>query len=261
VAIRAYVARGGSVIAAHETSLRDEAGNRRAEFGLADVFGAHYVAGPRGIVKNTYVAFAEEHPLTSGFGGARRIMGGTRLITVAPHEGASAPLLYVPDFPDLPMEEVYVRDTPKDAAIIARETKQGGRVVYIPWNIGEIFWGVFAVDHARLIANAVRWALGTTPRVSVEGPGVIDVALRGDAQGLAVSLFNLTNPMMLKGPVRDVVPIGAQTVSIALPHGKSSGSARLLVADRVVPAAVGNGRLIVTVPSVERMEVLHVTWA
>ena len=40
-AIRAYVARGGSVVAAYETSLRDEAGKARVRFrALPIVFGA-----------------------------------------------------------------------------------------------------------------------------------------------------------------------------------------------------------------------------
>ena len=259
-AIRGYVARGGSVVAAYETSLRDEAGNERPEFGLADVFGARFVSGPRGIVKNTYVALAADHPLNEGFGAARRIMGGTRLINVTPDAGAATPFLYVPDFPDLPMEEVYVRDTPKDAAVIARETSGGGRVVYIPWNIGEIFWTVFAVDHARLIANAVRWALGTAPCVTVEGAGLLEVALRGNARGLAISLFNLTNPMMLKGPAREVCPLGAQSVSVAIPPGRTRASARLLVAERDLPCTIDSGRLRAVVPRVERLEVLHLTW-
>ncbi|MGO7580894.1 hypothetical protein ACC699_40770, partial [Rhizobium ruizarguesonis] len=59
-----------------------------------------------------------------------------------------------------------------------RRGSGGCRTVYIPWNIGEIFWEVFAVDNARLIANAVHWALGKTPRVTVKGKGVIDLALR-----------------------------------------------------------------------------------
>ncbi len=260
-AIRAYVARGGSVVAAYETSLRDEFGKPRAEFGLADVFGARYQSGPRGIVKNTYVALSGDHPVNQGYDGAERIMGGTRLIHAEPMDGASTPFLYVPDFPDLPMEEVYPRKAPEGAAVIARETGKGGRTVYIPWNIGEIFWEVFAVDHGRLIANSVRWALGKTPRVTVEGPGVIDLALRENENGLALSLFNLTNPMMMKGPIRENLPVAAQTVSVDIPQGKSLGRAWLVVADRAADVRIENGRAIVTVPGIDRLEVLHLAWA
>jgi hypothetical protein len=259
-AIRAYAQRGGSVIASYETSLRDETGRQRQEFGLSELFGAKFVSGPRGIVKNTYVALSGDHPINEGYEGAERIMGGTRLLHVEATNGSKTPFLYVPDFPDLPMEEVYPRKAPEGAAVIARETGTGGRAVYIPWNIGEIFWEVFAVDHARLIANAVHWALGKTPRVTVTGPGVVDLALRENSDGIALSLFNLTNPMMMKGPIRENYPLAAQTVSVEIPAGKSVARAWLVVADRAANVSVKDGRAQVEVPGIERLEVLHLTW-
>jgi hypothetical protein len=259
-AIRAYVGRGGSVVAAYETSLRDEFGHRRAEFGLADVLGVRLRSGPRGIVKNSYVALGAPHPLNAGFDGAERIIGGTRLIDVAAAPGTVAPFLFVPDFPDLPMEEVYPRLPPAEAAVVARDTGFGGRTVYIPWNIGEIFWEVLAADHGRLIANAVAWALGKPSRVTVTGPGVVDLALRENERGVVLALVNLTNPMMLKGPVREVLPLPPQTVSLEIPPGRSGATARLAVADRPVAVTVVGGRAEVIVPGLERLEVLDVAW-
>ncbi|MGO1077891.1 family 10 glycosylhydrolase [Inquilinus sp. CA228] len=263
-AIRGYVGRGGSIVAAYETSLRTESGAMRPEFGLADVLGVTLQSGPRGIVKNGYVALNGRHPVNAGYDGAARIIGGTRLIHVAPAAGAEQPFLYVPDFPDLPMEEVYPREAPQGAAVVARETGSGGRSVYIPWNIGEIFWEVLAPDHSRLIGNAVRWAqgaLGRAPQVTVDGPGVVDLALREDASGLALTIVNLTNPMMLKGPVREVLPLGPQRVSIAVPPGRSVAKAALLVAGRQVQAVPQDGRVVIEVPSIDRLEVVHVTWS
>lgn len=259
-AIHAYVERGGSVVAAYETSLRDENGKTRPEFGLADTLGIKFASGPRGIVKNTYVALSGDHPVNQGFDGAARIMGGTRLIHVDTAGNVETPFLYVPDFPDLPMEEVYPRRDPEGAAVVARETGKGGRTVYIPWNIGEIFWEVFAVDHGRLIANAVRWALGKSSRIAVEGPGVIDLALRENEDGIALSMFNLTNPMMMKGPIRENYPLAGQTVSVDIPDGKSVARAWLVVADRAANFSVKDGRAIVEVPGIDRLEVLHLSW-
>jgi hypothetical protein len=259
-AISAYVERGGSVVAAYETSLRDEKGKTRAEFGLADALGIKFVSGPRGIVKNTYVALSGDHPVNHGYDGATRIMGGTRLIHVDTAANAETPFLYIPDFPDLPMEEVYPRKAPEGAAVVARQTGKGGRTVYIPWNIGEIFWEVFAVDHGRLIANAVRWALGKTPRVTVEGPGVVDLALRENTDGIALSMFNLANPMMMKGPIRENYPLAGQAVSVEIPDGKSIARAWLVVADRAADFRMKDGRALVDVPGIDRLEVLHLNW-
>ncbi len=260
-AIRDYVGRGGSLVAAHETSLADERGQRRGDFGLGDVFGARVTRPPRGVVKNTYVALNGTHPINAGYDGAGRIIGGTHLIAIEPTGAGEVPFLYIPDFPDLPMEEVYRREDPQGAALLARETGHGGRVVYIPWNIGEVFWTVLAPDHGRLIANTVRWALGADPMVEVAGDGIVDIGLRASEDGLVISLVNLTNPMMMKGPLRAMMPIGQQVISATLPKGRSSASARLLVAGQPAEVRVVDGRADIVLPGLEHMEVVELRWA
>ena len=259
-ALAAYVARGGSLIAAFETSTRDENGRERDELGLADLLGVQLRAPARGPVKNNYIALNGDHPVNRGYEGARRIIGGTRLLEVEAVADAAQPFLFVPDFPDLPMEEVYAREEPRGAAVIAREHQGGGRTVYFPWNLGSLFWDVLAQDHQRLIANAVRWALGRRPRLEVAGGGVLDLAVRENGEGLAVVLHNLTNPMMMKGPIRATFPAGPQRVSVALPEGRAVAAARLLVAGRDVPATVEDGRALVEVSDIETLEVVHLTW-
>jgi hypothetical protein len=260
-AIRDYVAQGGSVVAAHETSLYDETGAARADFGLADVFGVTMASPPRGPVRNSYVALNGAHPLTAGYNGAQRIIGGTRLIAVAPTAEVELPFLTVPDFPDLPMEEVYPRLPPEGAGVVARTTPAGGRIVYVPWNIGEVFWTYLAPDHQRLIANAVGWALGKPAEVTIEGRGVFDIALYDSADGRALCLLNLSNPMMMKGPLRETWPVGPLAIGIEVPAGRAVASARLVVAGRDVPFTLVEGRVVITVPEIETVELVHLTWA
>ena len=46
---------------------------------------------------------------------------------------------------------------------------------------------------------------------------------------LTVHLVNLTNPMMMKGPVRELIPLGEQRVRVRLPAGATAKRVALLV--------------------------------
>lgn len=259
--LRDWVGRGGSLVVAGATATADETGASRDGFALADLTGSHAVGPMRGPVKNTYVALNGDHPIAQGFDGAARIIGGTRLMAVEAREGSDQPLLYVPDFPDLPMEEVYPREAPRGAAVVARETGAGGRVVHVPWNLGATFWEVLADDHRRLIESCVRWALGRSPAVEVSGKGLLDVAVREGSGTTLVLMANLTNPMMMKGPIRETYPVGPQQVSVALPAGRRGARARLLVADAEAAVEVRDGRALVTVPGVDVAEAVRIDWS
>jgi hypothetical protein len=255
-ALTRYVARGGAVVAAFETSLYDEDGRRRADFGLSELFGVSVAGATEGPVKNTYVGLSD-HPIADGFGGAERIMGGTRKVPVTVRAG-EVPLRSVPHFPDLPMEEIYAREAARDPAAVAR-TYGMGRVVYFPWNLGEIFWEVTNADHARLLRNAFSWALGGEARVTSSGRGVVDMAVREGAGKIAVHLVNLTNPMMMKGPIRETIPLVGQVVSVGLPAG-AVASVRLLVAGVEPVSRVEGGRLVVELPAMGASEVVLVEY-
>ncbi len=132
--------------------------------------------------------------------------------------------------------------------------------MYFPWNLGEVFWEVLNLDHSILIGNAVRWALGARPRVEVSGPGVLDIATREGSGRLSVHLVNLTNPMMMKGPLREIFPIGEQAVSIKMPEGRTSASVKLLVTGEPRPCRIVADRLEIRVPFIEALETVHITW-
>ena len=53
----------------------------------------------------------------------------------------------------------------------------------------------------------------------VTGPGVLDVTAWRQAGSMTVHLVNLTNPMMMKGPFRELIPVGEQQVVVQLPAG------------------------------------------
>ena len=260
-ALAAYVARGGSLVVAHESGYRTQDNQPRDTPVLADLLGYRLTRPARGPVKNTYVALNGDHPINQGFDGAARIMGGTHLIGVEAVDGSEQPFLFVPDFPDLPMEEVYPREEPRRAAVIARQHPGGGRTVYIPWNVGAIFWEVFAGDHARLIANSVRWALGKRSDVEVEGQAVVDLSVREGEGSTVVLVNNITNPMMMKGPIREVYPVGPLTLSLAVPAGRQLRAVERLSTGEDLDFSLADGRVRVSIAQLDTLDAIQFHWS
>lgn len=257
--IRDFVAGGGRIVATGETSLYDETGKKRANFGLSDLFGCDY-AGTQDGVKNSYLTPRHPHALTKGLEDAPRIIGTPQQIAVRANGGAKPPLTLVPSYPDLPMERVFPAADQEQTDIPMAFCRQvgKGRVVYFPMDLDRTFWEVLAQDHQILLANAVTWAAEEEQPMTVTGPGLVDMAYWRQDHSLAAHVVNLNNPMMMKGPYRGFLPAGPYTVSLALPPGVKLGAVRLLESGITPKTSRANGRLVVEIPSITLHEIVAI---
>ncbi len=250
--LRAFVERGGGLVATYETSLYDERGARRPDFGLAPLFGASYDGGIDARMQNSYLRLEGPHPLLAGLEDAPRIINGvSRVHTRRNVPYPNPPLTLIPSYPDLPMEEVFPRVAKTEQPELYARPHGAGRVVYFPWDIDRTFWEVLSPDHFALLRNAVDWAANEPRPVTVKGPGVLDVTVWRQASSLTVHLVNLTNPMMMKGPVREFIPVGPHEV--ALPAGIRPRRIQLLVSGAAAPPGP-----VVRVPRIVDHEVVAV---
>jgi type 1 glutamine amidotransferase len=260
--IRDYVARGGAVVATHETSLYDEWGKRRANFALADLFGCDFAGKVDERVQNSYMTVHGPGPMTIGFDDAPRIMSGTKLVHVTPRPGlGKAALTLVPSYPDLPMEKVFSSTWQTDIPMVYARSFGKGRVVYFPTDLDRTFWEISSGDHLALLRNAVLWAANETQPMSVTGPGMVDISYWRQANSVAAHLVNLTNPMAMGGYMREILPTGPYDVSLQLPAGAGVKRVRLLEAGTDVAARREGDRLLVRVPRLELHEIVAVDLA
>jgi type 1 glutamine amidotransferase len=228
--LKAFVEGGGGLVATHETSLADERGRRRRNFGLAALFGASFAGDVIERQQNAYLNLEDHsHPLLAGLEDAGRMIHGVKRVEIHTPAGLRAPLMTVPTYPDLPMEEVYLRETRTDIPGVMLRSAGAGRVVYFPWDIDRTFWEIMSPDHGTVLANAVRWAANEEPPLQVSGPGLLDVSLWKQRSSVTAHLVNLSNPMMLKGPFREILPVGPQKVRLRLPDGATARAVRFLV--------------------------------
>lgn len=258
-----YVNNGGSLIATYETSLYNEWGEKRDNFGLSDLLGVKYKGRIEGRMQNSYLSVNPDdqgryHPILRGLEDTPRIINGAYRVEVEPMTDFPSPITLIPTYPDLPMEHVFPRIKHTDTREVYLREIGESRIVYVPWDIDRLFWEILAVDHGRLLNNLVRWALHDEIPVTVQGYGLVDVNAWRQKNSMTVHLVNLTNPMMMKGPIREFIPIGEQKVEAQLPQGAKVKSVKLLVSEKPVDYEQSDERVRLVVPSILDHEVVAI---
>ncbi len=270
-AVRRFVAEGGGLVATGEASLYDEEGRRHGDFALADLLAAHASGEHRGSFAgpaaspwaswegHSYLRLAvgENRPtVLEGFEDTDILPFGGRVEVVRAEAGASVPLTLVPDSPQSPPENVWMREPRTTVPGLVLAEAGRGRVAYLPADLDRCFGRDRIPDHGRLIANLVRWASRRPMPVEVEGPGLLDVHLYRQPGRLVLHVVNLTNPAALRPYATDLYPVGPLRVRVAKPDDLAPARARRLVAGGEAPCAKEGEWLELTLEQVLDHEVV-----
>lgn len=285
--VRAFVAAGGSVIASGETGAVDERGKDRGGLALADLFGVHRAEGSHGgtgainpdmetWARHTYLRLApenrahvygphdstapadkgERHPLLTGLDGTDSIPFGGLLPVMRTDADVEVLATYIPDFPIFPPETSWMREPRSDIpAITVRRHAAGGTLVWFIADIDRCFARDENAEHAQLIVNAVRHALGSKAKVALDGGhGVVTAELYRQGERHILHLNSRLQLSRVPGRQFDLVPIGP--VEVRLNVGARAGSVELRVAGKSVAARSEGDSLVFTVDEVLDHEVV-----
>ena len=284
--VRRFVNGGGGLVATGESSRYDELGNRRDDFALADLFGAHasgkhigslvpptqdweeysqhsylrIVASLRSGVYGPVSGGVQDsmgirHPALSGFEETDVLPFGGRLEVVTVDESRIVPLTFIPPFPIFPPETSWMREPESAEAALILNEEAGGRVAYLPASVDYCFGRYNLPDHGDLLANLVRWASSDRIPIKVKGVGLIDCHLYQQDGRVVLHLVNLTSAGTWRTPVHELIPVGPYQVEIQLPEGIKGDSIKFLVAEREVAASTESGWSKFEIPSVLDHEV------
>ncbi len=288
-ALRTFVQAGGSLVATGETGTYDEWGEPRTEMALADLFRCRRAApaprlregsrpGPPG--EHTYLRLSpelrarvdgpkagdeppivgERHAVLRGFDETDILPFGGSLLPLTVDPGAVVPLTFVPPFPTYPPETSWMRQPTTDIPGLVLSEHGRGRIAFMPADVDRRYAREHLPDHARLLANVVRWAAGTLP-LSVEGPGLIDCHLYQQTGRLVLHLVNLTSEGTWRAPVDELIRVGPFKIAVQLPAGTPRVRARLLVAGGEPRVTVQNGLASFTIDGILDHEVVALSGA
>ncbi len=258
--LRAYADGGGSLLATFETSMYNERNERRADFGLADVFGIRKAGDVKGTTGNAFYARIERrHEILDGFAGTNWLPGAEFRLPVAPVDGAV--LTVVPGFVAYPPELSYPTQPRTDEPAVVLREEGKSRLAYFPGDIERTMWRSGHTDLSRLLRNTIRWVSGGRAPVTIEGEGVIEAFAWETEPGFAVHVLNYTNPNMHRGWVRAFHSIGEQKVRMTLPPGRRVSRVELLKAETNIAFRATGGAVEFTIPKVVDYEVAAVSTA
>lgn len=74
---------------------------------------------------------------------------------------------------------------------------------------------------------------------------------------MTIHLVNLTNPMMMKGPFRELIPITVD-VSIGIPENTRVTGVQLLLSEQKPKYTINNGHIALKVPHIYDHEIIAV---
>jgi len=255
--IEAYVAAGGSVMADFETSLFDERGRERADFGLARLFGMSKSGrrvGSRGFENSFYARIERAHEILRGFTGTNWTAGCEWRIPV---KIDTPPVMTaVGPYPAYPTEVVYTEQMrTNEPALVLREIGPS-RLVYFPGDIGRTFWRSGHQDPLRLISNGLDWMLRGRRPLAVAGDGLVELFAWETRAGFAIHLLNMNNPALHRASIQRHSPIGPQRVRFQMPDGAPPVKrVELLRAGAPISFAQKGRTVAFTVPKVVDYEV------
>ena len=102
-------------------------------------------------------------------------------------------------------------------------------------------------------------AAGAPGRTTLVAGGALRVPFAAmKKKSMTVHLVNLTNPMFMKGPIRELIPISEQKIRVRLPRDKKVGKVQLLISGKPVRGQISGEYLSVIVTSILAHEVVAI---
>jgi hypothetical protein len=187
-AIREYVVAGGHIVASFDASLYTPAGERRADFGLGDVFGASYGAGALNYRNWSYFSLASEHPLLAGLALPLYPAPGV-VLDVRAREGAQVLANFLGE-----MAGRYVPLNPPVRPAMVLNSYGEGQSLYLAGTFAEWIASYNPVEYRRLLANAANlWA--RQPIELVGEASNLELTVRAQGERLVAHLVNYAAPV------------------------------------------------------------------
>jgi len=297
--VRRFVDGGGSLFATGESSLYNQYGDRRPDYALGDLFGAHLTGKQRATSResmrqrtssddwwagspnlHTHLRLtpelgmnvdgpkngtepevtSERHPIFKGFDKTDIIPFGGLLESVNVEPGARVLMTFIPGCPILPPEDAWMRIKKTDIqGLIVNTTAKGSRIVFMPADIDRQFARNNYPDHGNLLSNIIRWVTKDDIPLVVQGAGLVDCNLYHQPGRMILHIANLISAGTWRAPIDEYIPIGPITVNVRLSKDVRGRNVNMKVSGQKATVTVSNGWCKFNINSILNHEVVIIS--
>lgn len=264
-ALNAYALGGGGLIAGFDAGRFTLDGTPRQVPAFARVMGIAY-SGRRDGLKSSYARLEDAaDPLLEDIGDTDLIPNEGALVEVRADSGRVVPLTLIPPViahsgATISIPEYSAIRATTDIPVAVRGACGQGRAVYFANTMEGLYYHYGFPDLGRVLANAVRWALGEPPELEVDAPDYVDVTHMGQPGRALVHLINLPLDKPLntgwRHPGRNLVPVQGIRVRLRPPAGRRVSAVRLASTEAPLQSAIDDGACVVTVPELSDHEIV-----
>ena len=228
--VKEYVKNGGGLIASYNTSLYDENGRQRRDFGLSELFGASFTGTVLDTQNDSYQLVADKgSPVLADIGDTDVLINGAYTLLCAKADPAyNTVSTYIPTIPNQPPEYSWLPDMKTDYPIILSGSYGKGRVVYFANRVEALCFTHGHEDYTEIYKNAVDFVSGGGYALHSKAPRSVHVNAVEDQANpnrIVISFVNTTGTA--QRPMKEVVPVFDFATTVALNGRKLDASTAL----------------------------------
>ncbi|MFC4874208.1 alpha-amylase family protein [Negadavirga shengliensis] len=220
--IKEYVRKGGKIIATYESSMYDQEGRGREDFGLSEVFGVNYKGEKWNTRRDTYQFIRnKDHPLVIDEAGRTQLLhlAGYTLKTRAKPESGTLCVL-VPTVHNQPPDKAWVEELSSDFPTIVHNRFGQGESIYFAYQPDVIAQQMGHPDARSLLFRAVLELAGSATMVETNAPSSVHIGLTASLLNKGQYVLSLVNTSGGKRPLRELLPV--RDIEVKLDLGKAT---------------------------------------
>jgi hypothetical protein len=214
--IKEWVKQGGKLISSFQTSLFDEHGTARKDFGLSEVIGVSDLHQLVNTEMDCYQKIMRRNDLVKGMEKTSLLHNGGRTLMTKAVGDAEVITGYLPKINNQPPENAFPSSWDSEYPIIVNNNYGKGESVYFANEIEKLNYTIGHPDYDQLLNNSINHLLGQVAVLKTTAPASVHVYLNKSDSSLGTFQLSLVNTSSSsQRPFRDLIPV--ENITIELP--------------------------------------------